>query len=180
MLRPALADPDPVIVFENGALYGVKGEVPDADPRLGLDRAVVRRPGSDLSLITFGGTVPTCLEAAEQLAADGIEAEVIDLRSLRPLDDDTIVSSVIRTHRAVVVDEGWRTAGLSGEISARLMEQAFYELDAPVARVCTAEIPLPYPRHLEQAALPNLARVVDGCRAVMAGAFEPAGAEKSV
>jgi pyruvate dehydrogenase E1 component beta subunit len=141
---------------------------------------VVRRPGSDLSLITFGGTVPTCLEAAEQLAADGIEAEVIDLRSLRPLDDDTIVSSVIRTHRAVVVDEGWRTAGLSGEISARLMEQAFYELDAPVARVCTAEIPLPYPRHLEQAALPNLARVVDGCRAVMAGAFEPAGAEKSV
>jgi pyruvate dehydrogenase E1 component beta subunit len=139
----------------------------------------VRRPGRDLSLITFGGTLPTCLDAAEHLAGDGIDAEVIDLRSLRPLDDETIVASVVRTHRAVVVDEGWRSAGLSGEVSARLMEHAFYELDAPVARVCTTEIPLPYPRHLEQAALPNLARVVDACHAVMVGAFEPAHAEAS-
>jgi pyruvate dehydrogenase E1 component beta subunit len=169
MLRPALEDPDPVIIFENGALYGTSGPVSETDPGLPLGRAVVRRAGQDVSLITFGGTLPTCMSAAERLAETGVDAEVVDLRSLRPLDDATIVESVVRTHRAVVVDEGWRSVGLSGEIAARIMEQAFYELDAPVGRVCAAEVPLPYPHHLELAALPSVDRVVDAARQAMRG-----------
>ncbi len=169
MLKPALADPDPVIIFEHGGLYAATGDVPTVDPGLPLDRAVVRRAGRDLAMITFGGTLPTCLAAADELATDGIDAEVIDLRSLRPLDDATILESVARTHRAVVVDEGWRSGGISGEIAARIMEQAFYELDAPVGRVCTLEVPLPYPRHLELAALPSVERIVGAARTTMEG-----------
>ena len=173
MLGPALADPDPVMIFEHGALYGAEGDVPDTDPGLPLERAVVRRSGSDVTIVTFGGTLPTCLTAADTLAEEGIDAEVIDLRSLRPLDDATIMESVTRTHRAIVVDEGWRSVGLSGEIAARIMEQAFYELDAPVGRVATAEVPLPYPRHLEQAALPSAEGVADAVRAAMQGDAPP-------
>ena len=173
MLGPALADPDPVMIFEHGALYGAEGDVPDTDPGLPLERAVVRRSGSDVTIVTFGGTLPTCLTAADTLAEEGIDAEVIDLRSLRPLDDATIMESVTRTHRAIVVDEGWRSVGLSGEIAARIMEQAFYELDAPVGRVATAEVPLPYPRHLEQAALPSAEGVADAVRAAMHGDAAP-------
>ncbi len=172
MLAPALADPDPVIVFENGALYGASGDVSETDPGLPLDRAMIRRPGTDLTLITFGGTLPTCVAAADELAGHGVDAEVLDLRSLRPLDDATIMESVIRTHRAVVVDEGWRSVGISGEIAARIMEQAFYELDAPVGRVCTAEVPLPYPEHLESAAMPSVDRIVSAARTAMQGASE--------
>ncbi|MCU0260096.1 MAG: pyruvate dehydrogenase complex E1 component subunit beta [Ilumatobacteraceae bacterium] len=169
MLQRALDDPDPVIVFENGALYNASGPVPDTDPGVPLERAVVRRPGRDLSLVTFGGTLPLCLAAADELAAEGIEAEVVDLRSLRPLDDATIMASVQATHRAVVVDEGWRSVGISAEVAARIMEQAFYDLDAPVGRVATAEIPLPYPDHLERAAMPSVAKVVAAARAAMQG-----------
>jgi pyruvate dehydrogenase E1 component beta subunit len=169
MLRPALADPDPVIIFENGALYGATGQVSPIDPELPLDRAAVRRDGSDVSLITFGGTLGLCLDAAARLSERGIDAEVIDLRSLRPIDDETIVSSVARTHRAIVVDEGWRSVGISGEISARITEQAFFELDAPVGRVCTAEVPLPYAHQLEQAALPSVEQVVEAAVAAMDG-----------
>ena len=169
MLGPALADPDPVIIFENGGLYGATGEVSETDPGFPLSSASVRRAGRDLSLITFGGTLPTCLEAADELATQGVEAEVVDLRSLRPIDDETIIDSISRTHRAIVVDEGWKSVGLSGEIAARIMEQAFYELDAPVARVCTAEIPLPYPHHLEVAAMPSVERIVETAARVMQG-----------
>ena len=169
MLGPALADPDPVIIFENGGLYGATGDVSTIDPELPLDRALVRRPGRDLSLITFGGTLPLCLDAAEQLAAEGVDAEVIDLRSLRPLDDATIMESVGRTHRAIMVDEGWKSVGISAEIAARIMEQAFYELDAPVGRVCTAEVPLPYPHHLELAAMPSVERIVRAAHQAMEG-----------
>ena len=169
MLGPALADPDPVIIFENGGLYGATGEVSVTDPGLPIDRAIVRRPGRDVSLITFGGTLPTCLDAADALASHGVEAEVVDLRSLRPIDDATIMESVGRTHRAIVVDEGWRSVGISGEIAARVMEQVFYELDAPVGRVCTAEIPLPYPHHLELAAMPSVERIVEAAQRAMRG-----------
>ncbi len=169
MLGPALDDPDPVIIFENGGLYGASGEVSETDPGLPLDRAIVRRSGHDISLITFGGTLPTCLDAAQELATQGVEAEVVDLRSLRPLDDTTIMSSIARTHRAIVVDEGWKSVGISGEIATRIMEQAFYELDAPVGRVCTAEIPLPYPRHLELAAMPSVDRIVAAAQLAMQG-----------
>lgn len=173
MLAPALADPDPVIIFEHGGLYGVSGGVSATDPGLPLGRAVVRRPGNDVSIITFGGTLPVCLEAAEALEQRGIDAEVVDLRSLRPLDDVTIMESVTHTHRAVVVDEGWRSVGLSGEVAARIMEQAFYDLDAPVGRVCSAEVPLPYAPQLEVAALPNVERIVGAAVAAMEGRPTP-------
>ena len=169
MLWTALQDPDPVLVFEHGVLYNASGELPaDAGP-VDIDHAAIRRPGTQVSLITYGGTLPTVLEAAEALAAEGVDAEVVDLRTLRPLDDATILGSVRRTHRAVVVDEGWRSGSLSAEIAARIVESAFYELDAPVGRVCSAEVPMPYARHLELAALPSVPAVVAAARAAMRG-----------
>jgi pyruvate dehydrogenase E1 component beta subunit len=156
-----------VLIFEHGSLYNMQGVLAaDAEPA-DIRSARIRRAGRDVSLITYGGTLPKTLSAAEQLSADGIDAEVIDLRSLRPLDDATIMASVTRTHRAVIIDEGWRTGSLSAEISARITEQAFYELDAPVARVCSAEVPMPYPRHLEEAALPQPERIVAAAHEVV-------------
>jgi pyruvate/2-oxoglutarate/acetoin dehydrogenase E1 component len=155
MLASALDDPDPVLVFEHAALYALEGDLADDAGPVDIRHAAVRRPGRDVSLVTYGGTLGKTLAAAEALATEGIDAEVLDLRVLRPLDVDAILSSVRRTRRAVIVDEGWRTGSLSAEISARIMEGAFYDLDAPVARVCTAEVPIPYPRHLEEAALPQ-------------------------
>jgi pyruvate dehydrogenase E1 component beta subunit len=168
MLRGALREPDPVLIFEHIMLYPVQGEV---DERADTDirRATVRRPGRDVSLITYGGSLPKTLAAAEQLAAEGIEAEVIDLRCLRPLDTELFLDSVRRTHRAVVVDEAWYTGSLAAEISALIMERAFYDLDAPVARVCSAEVPLPYAGHLEDAALPQAAAVERTVKEMMAG-----------
>jgi pyruvate dehydrogenase E1 component beta subunit len=155
MLATALLDPDPVLIFEHGSLYPMKGELADDAGAVDLDHARVRRGGDDVTLIAYGGSLGKALAAADQLAADGTSAEVVDLRTLRPLDDATVVESVRRTHRAVVVDEGWRTGSFAAEVSARIMEQAFFDLDAPVERVCTAEVPIPYPRHLEEAALPQ-------------------------
>ncbi len=169
MLGPALADPNPVLIFEHGSLYGMDGEVPEERMTVDIESAAIRRPGRDVSVIGYGGTLWTALEAAEELAAEGIDAEVIDLRVLRPLDTATILASVARTHRAVVVDEGWRSVGMASEIMARLVEGAFYELDAPIVRVCTEEVPLSYPQHLEQAALPSVARVVEAARSVVRG-----------
>ena len=167
MLWPALQDPDPVLLFEHGSLYNLQGVLAaDAEP-VDIRSAKIRRAGRDVSLITYGGTLPKALSAAEQLSADGIDAEVIDLRTLRPLDDATIMASVARTHRAVIIDEGWRSGSLSAEDSARITEQAFYDLDAPVARVCSAEVPMPYPRHLEEAALPQPERIVAAAREVV-------------
>lgn len=168
MLLSALADPDPVLIFENGRLYNATGDLPDDAGPVDITSAAVRRAGKDVTLIAYGGTVETALQAAEELAPD-VDAEVVDLRVLRPLDDATVLDSVRRTHRAVIVDEGWRSGSLSGEISARITEQAFYDLDAPVGRVCSAECPTPYARHLEQAALPSVQRVVDAARAAMRG-----------
>ena len=159
MLWPALCDPDPVLIFEHGDLYNSKGD-PSGFDGIDITSAAVRRPGSDVTIICYGGTLRTATAAAERLAEDGVQAEVIDLRCLRPLDTGTILASVGRTHRAVVVDEGWRTGSLSAEISARITEEAFYELDAPVERVCSAEVPMPYAKHLEDAALPQPERVV--------------------
>ncbi len=167
MLWTALTDPDPVLIFENVMLYNMTGSlVPDAGP-VEIDRAAIRRAGSDVTLITYGGSLWKTLTAAEQLAAIGIEAEVVDLRTLRPLDDATIMASVRRTRRAVIVDEGWRTGSLAAEISARITEQCFWSLDAPIGRVCTAEVPIPYPKHLEDAALPQPAAIVAAARAAV-------------
>ncbi len=164
MLWTALEDPDPVLIFEHNALYAVEGELPDDAGPVDLDRARVRRAGRDVSLVTYGGTLPKTLAAAEELAAEGIEAEVLDLRSLRPLDEEAILATVARTHRAVLVDEGWRSGSISAEIAARVQEKVFFELDAPVLRVCTAEVPIPYPRHLEEAALPQVPRITAAAR----------------
>ncbi len=167
MLWTALQDPDPVLIFEHNALYSMEGELePDAGP-VDIDRAAIRRQGTDVSLITYGGTLNKTLLAADELARDGIEAEVVDLRSLRPLDTETILDTVGRTHRVVIVDEGWRSGSIAAEISARIMEAAFYELDAPVVRVCTAEVPIPYARHLEDAALPQVPAIVEAARGVV-------------
>jgi pyruvate dehydrogenase E1 component beta subunit len=170
MLPTALRDPDPVLIFEHGSLYNLKGSLPEDAGAVDIDRAAVRREGTDVTLITYGGTLGKTLEAADLLAADGISAEVIDLRTLRPLDDETFIGSVRRTHRAVVVDEGWRSGSLSAEISARIMEQALYDLEAPVERVCSAEVPMPYPKHLEDAALPQPATIAQAARRSMRSA----------
>ena len=167
MLPTALADPDPVIIFEHAALYNVEGALSASAGAVSIDRAAVRRAGTDVTLITFGGTLGRTLVAAEQLGNTGVSADVLDLRTLRPLDTNAILESVRKTHRAVIVDEEWRSGSLSAEISARIMEGAFYELDAPVARVCGAEVPIPYARHLEQAALPQPAAIVEAVRAVV-------------
>jgi len=167
MLWTALQDPDPVVIFEHVMLYNRSGRIAADAGSVPITGAAVRREGRDVSLITYGGSLFKVLEAAERLTADGIDAEVIDLRSLRPLDDATIMTSVAKTHRAVVIDEGWRTGSLAGEVSARIMEQAFWELDAPVGRVCSAEVPIPYPRHLEDAALPQVPAIVAAAKATL-------------
>ncbi|HSL24958.1 MAG TPA: alpha-ketoacid dehydrogenase subunit beta [Acidimicrobiia bacterium] len=168
MLGAALADPDPVIIFEHAALYNTQGELPpQGDSPFDIATARVRRPGSDLSLITYGGGLPKALAAAEELSLDGIAAEVLDLRVLRPLDTKAMLATVRSTHRAVVIDEGWKTAGISAEISARIAEEALWELDAPLVRVCTEEVPIPYSRHLEEAALPQVPKIVAAAHRVM-------------
>jgi pyruvate dehydrogenase E1 component beta subunit len=167
MLWTALEDPDPVLIFEHGSLYNLAGELPaDAGP-VEIGHAAVRRPGSDLTLVAYGGTLGKTMEAAETLAAAGIDAEVLDLRTLRPLDTEAILASVTKTHRAVIVDEGWRSGSIAAEVSAGIMEGAFYELDAPVARVCSAEVPMPYAQHLEDAALPQPATIVAAARGLV-------------
>jgi pyruvate dehydrogenase E1 component beta subunit/2-oxoisovalerate dehydrogenase E1 component len=167
MLWTALEDPDPVLIFENVMLYNMTGTLgADAGP-VDIHKAAVRRQGKDISLVTYGGSLWKTLDAATELAKDGIEAEVIDLRSLRPLDDETIMASVGKTRRAVVVDEGWRTGSLAAEVSARIMEQAFWNLDAPVGRVCSVEVPIPYPKHLEDASIPQTPQIVAAARAAL-------------
>lgn len=169
MLWTALEDPDPVLIFEHGTLYNVEGDLAADAGAVNIGQAAIRRPGKDVSLITYGGTLGKSLQAAEQLAADKIDAEVVDLRTLRPLDTGTILDSVARTHRAVIIDEGWRSGSISAEISARIMEGAFYELDLPVARLCSAEVPMPYAKHMEEAALPQVATIVETVRRMMGG-----------
>jgi pyruvate dehydrogenase E1 component beta subunit len=167
MLWTALEDPDPVLIFEHQTLYNMEGDLAtDAGP-VDLDRAAVRRPGRDVTLIAYSAMVFKALAAAQTLAAEGVDAEVLDLRTLRPLDTETILTSVRKTRRAVIIDEGWRSGGLSAEIAARVAEFAFYDLDAPVSRVCTAEVPIPYPKHLEDAAVPQAATIVEAVRALM-------------
>ncbi len=163
MLAAALERLDPVLIFENQTLYNQKGCLSDS-PQRDLAHAAVRRTGRNATAVTYGASLGKTLEAAELLQAAGIELEVVDLRVLRPLDDATIMQSVAKTHRVLIVDEGWRSGGLSAEISARIMEQAFYELDAPVARLCAAEVPLPYAKHLEEAALPQVDSIVAAVR----------------
>ncbi|MHB1082183.1 MAG: alpha-ketoacid dehydrogenase subunit beta [Prosthecobacter sp.] len=160
MLATALEDPDPVLIFENQTLYVMEGELPANPSPVDISTAKVRNEGTDVTLLTYGASLQKSLSAAAKLAEEGIRAEVVDLRVLRPLDDATILRSVAKTHRVLIVDEGWRSGGISAEISARIMEQAFYELDRPVQRVCAAEVPIPYAKHLELAALPQVESII--------------------
>ncbi|MGR5065110.1 pyruvate dehydrogenase (acetyl-transferring) E1 component subunit alpha [Photobacterium sp. DNB22_13_2] len=167
MLGFALSDPDPVIIFEHVMLLNESGAI-NEQPDGPMDKALVRREGSDITLITYGGSLPKVLQAADILSKEGVGAEVIDLRTLRPIDNQTIVASISKTHRAVIIDEAWCTGSLAGEISAIIMEQAFWYLDAPVGRVCTQEVPIPYPQHLEQAALPQPQQIVTAAKMALA------------
>jgi len=167
MLLAALRESDPVFIFEHATLYPLEGEVDEAAQSFDLARAAVVRSGSDISLITYGGTLGKTIEAASRLASEGIEAEVIDLRLLRPLDTHTIVNSVAKTHRAVIIDEAWRTGSFSAEISAQIMENVFDDLDAPVARVCSAEVPMPYAKHLEEATLPQVDQIIAAAQEIV-------------
>jgi pyruvate/2-oxoglutarate/acetoin dehydrogenase E1 component len=167
MLWTAIEDPDPVVIFEHVGLYASSGELsPDAGP-VPLAGASVRRPGTDITIVAYGGNLPKAISAAETLAEEGISAEVIDLRMLRPLDSDTVIDSVARTHRLVVVDEGWKSIGLASEVVARVTEEALWHLDAPPMRVCTDDVPIPYAFHMEQAALPQPEKIVDAVKKVL-------------
>jgi pyruvate dehydrogenase E1 component beta subunit len=167
MLWTTLEDPDPVIIFEHATLYNLEGELADDAGATDIDRAKVRRAGRDLTLITYGGSLGKALQAAGQLAAEGIEAEVLDLRSLRPLDTEAIRTSVAKTRRALVVDEGWKSVGLAAEIMARIVEEAFYELDAPPRRLCSRDVPIPYAKHLEEAAIPQAAGIAQAAKELL-------------
>jgi len=167
MLASALDDPDPVIIFEHAGLYNTEGDLPGDGGPVDMTNARVRRPGTDVSLITYGGSLSKALAAAEELAREQVSAEVLDLRVLRPLDTSSIIETVARTHRVVIVDEGWKTGGLSAEIAAQLAELAIWELDGPITRVCSAEVPVPYAKHMEQAALPQTDDIVSAAKSLV-------------
>lgn len=161
MLLTALQDPDPVLIFEYTYLLNTEGELPSNAGAVDITKARVRMEGTDVSIITYGAAVPKALAAADELRAEGIRAEVVDLRVLRPLDEETFLSSVKKTHRALLVEEAWSSVNVSSEVSARIMEKAFYELDAPVKRLGGTEVPIPYPKHLEDACIPQRKDIVD-------------------
>jgi pyruvate dehydrogenase E1 component beta subunit len=167
MLKAALADPNPVLIFEHIVLYNAEGDLDPGVSEVDIARAKIRRPGRDVTLITYGNSLPKALDAAAELAGQGIEAEVVDLRVLRPLDDATIFESVKRTRRCIIIDEGWRSGSISAEIAARLADELFFELDAPVRRICSREVPIPYAAHLEEASLPRMADIVAEAKALV-------------
>lgn len=164
LLKTAIRDDNPVFFIEHGLLYNLKGEVPEGEHLIPFGKADIKRQGRDVSIITYSRAVHTSLKAADQLAQQGIECEVVDLRTLSPMDTEAIVASVRRTHRAIVVAEDWKTCGMSAEIAARIYEEAFDDLDAPVVRVAGADVPMPYARNLEKLAIPSPADVVEAVR----------------
>lgn len=167
MLHTALESPDPVIIFEYTAMLNLEKEIPVDPSPVNINKAEIRREGKDVSIITYGAGVYKSLEAATQLAEMGIDAEVVDLRVLRPLDDNTFLASVIKTHRAIIVEEAWKSVSISSEVSSRIMEKAFYDLDAPVQRLCGIEVPIPYPIHLEEKAIPQTIDIVNAVKKLM-------------
>lgn len=155
MLWPALEDPDPVLIFEAQVMYNMEEMISNPPPQVDISHAKIRRPGKDVTLLTYGSCLPKSIKAADVLSKEGIDVEVIDLRTLRPLDNETIFNSVVKTHQAIVVEEGWRSGSLAAEISARITENLFYDLDRPVERLCASEVPMPYSKHMEEAAVPQ-------------------------
>lgn len=167
MLGMALQEPDPVVIFEYTAMLNSEGEMHDEQVVKNINQAKVRRPGTDISIITYGAGVNKSLAAAEKLAQEGIEAEVLDLRVLRPLDIKSIVESVSRTHRVLIVEEAWKSVSVASEVTTLIMENAFYELDAPVGRLCGVEVPIPYPKHLEDASIPQVEDIVSQVKKIV-------------
>jgi pyruvate dehydrogenase E1 component beta subunit len=167
LLKSAIRDDDPVVFIEGEMLYNTKGEVPDGEHVVPIGQADIKRPGSDVTVICHSKTVAVALKAAEQLGADGIEAEVVDLRTIRPLDTESILSSVARTHRCVVVEEGWPFAGVGAQVVDTIQREAFDELDAPVLRVTGADVPMPYNKQLEKAAKADPAKVLAAVNQVL-------------
>lgn len=166
LLKAAIRDNDPVIFIENEIAYGDIGEVPDKEYLIPLGRADIKRAGRDATLVAHSRMVSFAMQAAEALAGEGIEAEVVDLRTIKPLDEQTICKSIAKTNRAVVVEEGWRFTGIGAEMSARIMEKAFDDLDAPVIRVTSKDVPMPYAANLERMTLPSVAEIVAAARFV--------------
>jgi pyruvate dehydrogenase E1 component beta subunit len=167
LLKAAVRDDNPVLVMESETLYNVRGDVPDGEIVVPFGKAQIVRSGTDISIVAYSRITHVALEAAELLSRSGISAEVVDLRSLRPLDEDTIVASVQRTHRMVVANEGWPYGGVGAEIADRVQRLAFDSLDAPIARVTTLDVPMPYNAELERACLPQADRIVATAKRVM-------------
>lgn len=167
LLKSAIRSNDPILFIENATIYQMKGEVPDGDYTIPIGQSKVQREGNDVTIVTYSKMVKYSLDAAEQLAKQGIEAEVVDLRSLRPLDMGPVLESFKKTNRAVIAEEGWRSFGIGAEISARIYEEAFDYIDAPIKRVAQKEVPLPYNSHLEQLALPQVEDIIQAVKEVM-------------
>ncbi len=167
LLKSAIRSDDPIMFIENATLYQTRGEVPEGEHLVPIGKSKVQREGTDVSIVTYSKMLQVSLRAAEQLAAEGISAEIVDLRSLRPLDMDPVIESFKKTNRAVLVEEGWPTYGIGAEIAARLYDEAFDYIDAPIKRVAQKEVPLPYNQALEQHALPQLADVISAVKEVV-------------
>lgn len=167
MLKSAIRSNDPILFIEHATLYQVRGEVPEEEYTIPLDKARIHRPGSDITLVTYSKMLELSDKAADQLAKEGIEAEIVDLRCLRPLDMDPVLESFRKTNRAVVVEEGWRSYGVGSEVASRIYEQAFDYVDAPIQRVAQKEVPLPYNRNLEQMALPQVEDIIQAVKEVL-------------
>jgi len=167
LLKSAIRSDDPVLFIEHATLYQQRGEVPEGEHLVPIGKSTVQRPGSDVTIVTYSKMLQVSLQAADDLAKEGIEAEVVDLRTLRPLDMEPVIESFKKTNRAVVAEEGWRSYGVGAEIAARLYEEAFDYIDAPIKRVAQKEVPLPYNRELEQLALPQKADVIQAVKEVL-------------
>jgi pyruvate dehydrogenase E1 component beta subunit len=167
MLKSAIRSDDPIMFIEHATLYQVRGEVPEGEYTIPLDKAKLHRPGSDVTLVTYSKMLEKSSQAAEELAKEGIEVEIVDLRCLRPLDMEPVITSFKKTNRAVIVEEGWRSYGVGAEVSTRIYEQAFDYVDAPIQRVAQKEVPLPYNRNLEQMALPQVEDVINAVKEVL-------------
>jgi pyruvate dehydrogenase E1 component beta subunit len=169
LLKSAIRSDDPILFIEHATLYQTRGEVPEGDYTVPIGKSKVQREGRDLTIVTYSKMLEVSTKAADQLSKEGIEVEIVDLRTLRPLDMDPVIESFMKTNRAVIVEEGWRSYGVGAEVSSRLYEEAFDYVDAPIKRVAQAEVPLPYNRELEQLALPKVENVVEAVKEVLNG-----------
>lgn len=167
LLKSSIRENNPILFIENATLYQMKGEVPDGEYLIPIGKSTVQRPGKHVTLVTYSKMLPVSLEACNSLEKEGIDVEVVDLRSLRPLDMDPVLESIRKTNRAVIVEEGWKSFGVGAEVASRIYEDAFDDLDAPVKRVAQLEVPLPYNRSLEQSAIPQTADVIRAVREVV-------------